>query len=105
MVKIQQMMSSLRPSDVITKHKLSRESNLDIDTAESLLIDLFNEGILQVVIVVECSNEEYSHHILLYSFDEYYNYERDGKCPECGAALEFKKAKVGFRKGHEAIVV
>ncbi|MFS8210845.1 hypothetical protein [Paenibacillus sp. S29] len=72
---------------------------MDIELAEKILMSLVNEGILDVVIVLECSNEESPHQVVLFSLTEYYQYDTRNNCSECGEKIKFKEAKVGFRKG------
>lgn len=91
---------SLRPSDILTTNKLARNVKLDFDFAQSLLASLVNEGILSVVIAVGCENEDYSHSYFFYSFEEYYNADTNLKCPECGEPIDFKHAKIGFKRGN-----
>lgn len=97
---MQQELLSLRPSDIMTTSLLARKVKLDIDFAETLLADMVNEGILDVVIAVGCTNEDYSHPHLFYSFDEFYRAPKSLKCKECGEPIDFINVKIGFRRGN-----
>ncbi|PKQ89357.1 hypothetical protein CXK86_20110 [Paenibacillus sp. BGI2013] len=88
----------MRPSEILTKHTLARKSLLEVELAESILVSLVNEGVLGVVIVLECSNEDGHHQIILHSFEEYYLYDSNYGCQECEHPMS-STAKVGFRKG------
>ncbi|KIV55075.1 hypothetical protein AM501_03450 [Aneurinibacillus migulanus] len=83
----------------MTKNRLARGTKLNVESAQIILTDLVNEGILDIVILVLCTNEEYSHPHWFYSLDDYYSAPRDMVCKECGAPLDFQNAKVGFQKG------
>lgn len=91
--------SYLRPNDVLTKVRFAREINLTEELALEILVSLVNCGVLSVVIVVPCLNEEGAHSTWFYSFDEYYQASRDLSCKYCDELLDFQKAKVAFRKG------
>jgi hypothetical protein len=84
----------------LTSNKLARDVSIDFEFAQSLLSELVNEGILYVIIVVGCSNEDYSHPYFFYSFEDYYNSDINMECSECGALLDFTNAKIGFRRGN-----
>ena len=98
-MNIRKELLSLRPSDIITSYRLARNVSIEYSLAQDLLVDLVNEGILSVVIVVGCVNDEYSHSQFFYSFDDYY--AANGRmCKECEQPLDFNKAKIGFRRGN-----
>jgi len=89
----------LRPTDVLTKDKLARKTNLHPDLAETILIDLFKDKVLQLYIRVYCNNEDYAHFVWFNSLNEYYNADEYFQCPECGSSLNWKNARVGFKRG------
>ncbi len=91
---------SLRPSDVLTTNKLARDIDLTLELAESLLADLVNEGMLNVILVASCINEDYSHSQMFFSFEEFYSAKSNMKCPDCGESMDFKNVKIGFRRGN-----
>jgi hypothetical protein len=97
---VERKLLSLRQSDILTTNKLARDVELDLGFAETLVADLVNEGILGVVIVVGCKNDEYSHPLFFYSFEEYYNASQYLICDECGQPIDFKNAKIGFTRGN-----
>ncbi|MEI2391082.1 hypothetical protein V8V55_14870 [Priestia megaterium] len=72
---------------------------MPIEVAEKILVDLFNQKILQMVVRVECMNEDNPHYVKFNSLKEYYKASEDEECPECGASLDWKKAKVAFKRG------
>ncbi|ALC80433.1 hypothetical protein AM592_01660 [Bacillus gobiensis] len=73
-------------------------TSIQVDFAEQILIELFKEKKLQLIIRVGCLNEEYSHSLWFNSLQEYYE-SKDEFCVHCGAPLDWKNAKVGFKRG------
>jgi hypothetical protein len=100
LTNVKKELLALRKSDVLTTNKLARDVSIDTDFARTLLADMVNEGILEVIIVVGCMNEEYSHIKIFYSFEDYYNNHSNIECSECGAPLDFSQAKIGFKRGN-----
>ncbi|MEH7312285.1 hypothetical protein V7115_14715 [Priestia megaterium] len=90
---------SLRPSDVLTKNQLARTAQIQVDFAESILIDLFKEKLLRLIIRVDCYNDDQSHSLWFNSLEEYYKASRKKNCESCGANFDWKNAKVGFKRG------
>lgn len=78
---------------------LARSASIEIDFAEKLLIELFKEKMLQIIIRVDCTNEEYPHHIWFNTLEEYYVADQTKVCEQCGATFDWKKARVGFKRG------
>jgi len=72
---------------------------MDIKSAEEILIDLVNEGVLSMIIAVECENEDHPHQFLFHSLDEYA--VASSICPECSAPMNFSNVKVGFRRVYQ----
>jgi hypothetical protein len=72
---------------------------VNVDFAETLLIDLLRENLLQVVIRVNCINDDYEHSIFFNSFEDFYTAPSNMLCGQCGAPLDWKNAKVGFKRG------
>lgn len=91
---------SLRKSDILTTNKLARNTSIEFEFARNLLADLVNEGILNVIIVVGCMNETYTHYKTFNSFEEYYDSNLSTLCDECGEPLDFHQAKIGFKRGN-----
>ncbi len=91
---------SLRPNDVITTNIMAIKVNLTYDFAELLLADLTNEGLLNVLLVVSCINEDYNHPYFFNSFDDFYKANSKMKCPICGDVFDFKNVKIGFKRGN-----
>jgi len=93
--QVEKELLSLRPSDVITKSRLAKGAKMDAKSAEDILIELVSEGILNMIVAVECEDEE--SHIHLYdSLEEYAKAPQE--CSECGARMDFSNAKVGFKR-------
>lgn len=88
---------SLRPSDVITKTKLATGSQLDVKSAEQVLIELVNEGILQMIFAVNCSNEDEQHVLLFENVESLYQ-SQNKHCPYCESLMDFKNVRVGFKR-------
>lgn len=95
---MEKQLLQLRPSDVLTKNIIARTTSLDVNKAEDILIELFKEKKLQIIIRIECINDE-PHFIWLNSLEEYYGFNSDSTCPECGLPYDLKNAKVGFKRG------
>lgn len=97
---VQQELLSLRPSDILTKNKLARSAHVNVDFAETLLVDLFKDKYLQMIIRVDCNDDEFVHSIFFNNLHEFYAAaENNSYCDQCGAPLDWKNAKVGFKKG------
>ncbi len=88
---------SLRPSDVITKTKLSIGSQLDVQSAEQVLIELVNEGILQMIFAVGCTNDEEQHVTFFEDAESFYKSQKD-HCVYCDSKLDYKNVRVGFKR-------
>lgn len=95
---LEQQISLLRPSDVLTTNHVSMKTHLEYDLVQRILIELVNEGKMSLLIAVPCTNPEYTHYTLFYSLADYYRAETDCTCGECEATLDFKNAKVGFKR-------
>lgn len=96
---VQKELLALRPSDTLTKNKLARAANVDIDFAETLLVELFKEKYLQVVIRVECTYEDGEHYTHFNSFEDFYKAKSEDVCGSCGSAIDWKNAKIAFKRG------
>ncbi|MGW9531127.1 hypothetical protein ACWHAM_26155 [Paenibacillus terrae] len=90
-------LQSLRPSDVITKSKLARSGELDIKSAEMILVELVNEGILEMVFAVSCKNEDDAHVSLFYGLESLYK-SKAKFCPYCDIGMDFDNIRVGFKR-------
>lgn len=90
-------LQSLRPSDVITKSRLAMKGNLDVTSAERILAELVNEGVLEMIFAVSCKNEEEGHTVLFNGFDELYQ-NQDKTCPYCESEMNFEDIRVGFKR-------
>jgi hypothetical protein len=97
---VQKELLSLRKSDILTTNKLVRNVSIEFEFARNLLADLVNEGLLEVIIVVGCENEDYPHFKIFHSFEEYYGSNDSTECDECGSPLDFRHAKIGFKRGN-----
>ncbi|WP_390217738.1 hypothetical protein [Halobacillus seohaensis] len=89
----------MRPNDVLTKVQMARVIKSDLEFAENILIDLFKEKKLQVLIRVDCNNDDYSHPIWFNSLEEYYFSNKDSLCEECGCSYDWRNARIGFKRG------
>ncbi|MGC5773597.1 hypothetical protein J4O75_14725 [Paenibacillus pabuli] len=69
-------------------------SKLDAMSAELILVELVNEGILEMVFAVDCMNNEESHVRILYDIEEL----KEHVCPYCGEKMDFNNIRVGFRR-------
>ena len=58
---------------------------MQVDFAEKILIELFKEKKLQLIIRVDCLDENYSHPIWFNSLEEYYMADPKKYCDQCGA--------------------
>lgn len=97
MSEVMKELLSLRPSDVITKTKLATESHLDVKSAEQILIELVNEGILEMIFAVNCKNEE-EQHVVLYDNVESLYQSQNKHCQYCDSSMDFKNVRVGFKR-------
>lgn len=96
--KMEHELLMLRPSDIITKYKLARKTNLSVETAEELLIELFKSKVLKIIIRVECVGEEESDFLTFNSLEDFYNASYDVS-EQCQSTIDWKNAKVAFKRG------
>lgn len=89
---------ALRPSDVITKSRLASKGNLDIKSAERILVELVNDGILDMIFAVECKGDDGERHTVLFENVEDLSEAFKKKCPSCEADMDFDNIRVGFKR-------
>ncbi|MBO3767598.1 hypothetical protein MOB14_05970 [Bacillus spizizenii] len=92
----------LKTSDTLTTGVFSRKTNLSFDLSQNILISLVNNGTLDVVIYVPCSEDEEDHPYLIFtSLKDFLKASlRQDKynCKFCECKYEFEQAIVAFKK-------
>jgi hypothetical protein len=68
---------------------------LDVKSSEQILIELVNEGVLDMIFAVECQSTEERHQVIVNGIDEL---TRLGQCEYCGCEYDFENVKVGFKR-------
>ncbi len=97
----QEVFKRLKPSDTLTTGVYARKTTLPFDFAEQVLVECVNQGILSVLIIVPCEDDEHPP-LLFNSFKEFIEATMRQKphiCPYCDQeSFNFENPVVAFRR-------
>lgn len=97
----------LRPSDTLTTGVYSRKTKLPFELSEKILIECVNQGLLNIIVLVPCSEDDEHPPVTFNSLREFSkaSLSMDKKCSYCDSDLAFNEARVAFRRSDKIVPV